>query len=90
MKKISITRSIFYLTSTYASLFAYDTPQFYKARHFQGEPRFEKKDLITFDTSFTGGKTSHAYNQCGEKIPLLYDLPYKLKDRVEIITDWQH
>lgn len=71
-------------------LSGFDTPQFYKARHFPGEPRFEKAGLISFDTSLTGGKTSHAYNQCGKKICLLDDLPYKLQSRLGIIPDWQH
>ena len=71
------------------SAFGYDTPQFYKARHFQGEPRFEKSGLITIDISSTGGKTSHAYNQCGKKIYLLDDLPSKLQHKLTSIDDFQ-
>ncbi len=71
------------------SVFGYDTPQFYKARHFQGEPRFEKSGLISVDISSTGGKTSHAYNQCGKKIYLLDDLPFKLQEKLTSIDDFQ-
>ena len=79
--------AIFFLVSL--CMFGYDTPQFYKARHFQGEPRFEKSGLITVDISSTGGKTSHAYNQCGNKIYLLDDLPLKLKDKLTSIDDFE-
>lgn len=55
-------------------IFNYYTPHFYKARLFQGEPRFEKPLLFTVDAILSGGQTAHAYNNNGQKVCLLEHL----------------
>ena len=49
----------------------FDNPHFYRASHFFAEPRFEKKELTSFDGMASRGATKTARNAQGKKVDLL-------------------
>ncbi len=49
----------------YQTCYTYDTPQFFKARHFHGEPRFEKPGLLSFEFAPMHGKAKEFFDSSG-------------------------
>lgn len=71
---MKIKYSIILLISLSLTIFSsksIDNPHFYKATHFWEEPRFEENDLNSFQFWFGGGKTTHGYNGCKQKVNVL-------------------
>jgi hypothetical protein len=50
----------------YQTCHPYDTPQFFKARHFYGEPRFEKPKLLSLDSALMHGKANKFFDSSGK------------------------